>query len=812
MTNAPELNALLVRFRDDHDVEALARLFDQTAPHLLDVARHVLRDSAAAEDAVQSTFLAVIESARRFDDRRSALGWLVGILEKQAHYAARRARRAPEPARLETLAPPDPSAAAETGEAKDALRAAIDRLPEPYRPVVRLAVDDDLAAHEIGRRLGRAPGTIRVQIHRALALLRSALPVGLASGAALGVLQEKSFAEVRRAVIERAATRAAPPVVAGASIAKLAAALLLAGGAAVGIAIKANGPEELAATPAALEAISTPTDPGDPGAPLPAARASDAPAADPAPRRDPVAADAPAVIPGVVRGDVWLAGGQGIVLATGKVVARDAADIVIGTDNVPFMANRGARIARFMVQEPPKLFAKGRQVDNAARSAAWGTVDQKTLDRHVRAVVAFDPERVRWNNAPVREQPFVVATADDGYAVGAIVDWRRSDDPTGFAYRVTWRFASGAPRFREGAPIPDRDSPAITVDAKAFDDDPIGREIDAAKRAHLSELDSRAKKYGGSTADGFRTRVVALRENAARVTMSDSFDYTAATFSFEHDTRDDVELTHNDWSFEASGAAVHTLRVFLVTDDRSRIFDLGAVDPQHLSPSFVSGRPSSDSSLPFKPGSVYLIRSRDARADRIDVMQVLAVEDERAVVFQWRPIDDEAERAGFDAALRDVDVLQQQGKSLLTGAPIRVQMRGGAGGGNPNQMFVDGSHNAYVDESSDVPLALGSPIDINEPHRAFCSGGLVPIGKNFRVRSVRWTASTKGDTNGPGGFAISIGGQELVRVETSEEPTIGVWNGEIILGPGGEESSFVEIRNSSECDVTIFGELIEDDS
>jgi DNA-directed RNA polymerase specialized sigma24 family protein len=84
------LEELFTRWRDAHELAALAEVFDRSAPELLQIARHLVRREAEAEDLVQATFLAALEGAERFDAARALVPWLVGILT----HTARRSRRA----------------------------------------------------------------------------------------------------------------------------------------------------------------------------------------------------------------------------------------------------------------------------------------------------------------------------------------------------------------------------------------------------------------------------------------------------------------------------------------------------------------------------------------------------------------------------------------------------------------------------------------------------------------------------------------------------------------------------------------------
>lgn len=209
------------RWRKRRDVRALARVFDATSRELLDLAQHVSHDPSEAEDLVQSTFLAAIESAERFDAERDLVAWLVGILVCEARMAKRRAARRPDPGRLDARGEADPADTAERLELSQALQLALERLPSPYREVVAPYVRDGASPSEIARALGRAPGTVRVQIHRGLELVRRGLPAGALAGGLLLALPTRGLAAVREVVLGRAATIASLPLATAAGPAAL---------------------------------------------------------------------------------------------------------------------------------------------------------------------------------------------------------------------------------------------------------------------------------------------------------------------------------------------------------------------------------------------------------------------------------------------------------------------------------------------------------------------------------------------------------------------------------------------------------------
>jgi len=231
------------RFREHGEPAAMTEVFDLVGHELFALAAHIARDAAEAEDLVQEVFLAALAGARRFDPSRAVTPWLVGILVKEAR-KARRGRAQRERPRAQNVAPRDqrdgastdpertaphteaPLAKALTGEVRLAVARALEGVPQRYRDVLQPVLEDGVAPTALAATLGRAPGTVRAQLHRGLELLRKALPHTLApalvppfvSALALELGTGRGLAAIRADLARRAALDGPGLALAGAGV------------------------------------------------------------------------------------------------------------------------------------------------------------------------------------------------------------------------------------------------------------------------------------------------------------------------------------------------------------------------------------------------------------------------------------------------------------------------------------------------------------------------------------------------------------------------------------------------------------------
>ncbi len=159
----------------------LPALVQTHATTLFRVAHSLLRNRAEAEDAVQDTFLRVLQHQRDLPAIRDLRPWLIRITWNLAMDRCRARRRTqPEQADdlfLQTLTAPNTPADQALQEAQQTERVlhAIDRLPPLERQALLLAALDELSTPEIAQIMNKSESAIRALLHRARTHLRERL-------------------------------------------------------------------------------------------------------------------------------------------------------------------------------------------------------------------------------------------------------------------------------------------------------------------------------------------------------------------------------------------------------------------------------------------------------------------------------------------------------------------------------------------------------------------------------------------------------------------------------------------------------------
>jgi len=152
------------------DREAFGRLHAHYARmvHAVVLARVPAGD---AEDVVQDVFVKALRSLAGLRDAEAVGPWLCRVARNSATDFLRR-RRSTEALPPEIARPAPP--VAEAREALDAVRA----LPEAYRETLLMRLVEGMSGPEIAERTGLTPGSVRVNLHRGMQLLRTQLSAG----------------------------------------------------------------------------------------------------------------------------------------------------------------------------------------------------------------------------------------------------------------------------------------------------------------------------------------------------------------------------------------------------------------------------------------------------------------------------------------------------------------------------------------------------------------------------------------------------------------------------------------------------------
>jgi hypothetical protein len=206
-----------------------------------------------------------------------------------------------------------------------------------------------------------------------------------------------------------------------------------------------------------------------------------------------------------------------------------------------------------------------------------------------------------------------------------------------------------------------------------------------------------------------------------------------------------------------------------------------------------------------------LVRPGEERRVLVEVANSSAIE---ARIRGRLVTDEEAarlERRPFCAAAAP-ERIPRAGGNVLNVRPylleqpwLVLQVRAGAGGGNPNRVTMLGRGSIYLKKMSIGPIDLTPPIGMREDAVGYTTGGRIPAGKILVLKKATWRAIAAGDSNGHGEALLQLGSEEIFRIRDTAEEQQGTWTGEIEIRPGREASVHLEVANSSLAEVILEG-------
>ena len=166
----------LVRGVAEGDISAFEQLVGRYQSKLLSFVTYMVRDSQAAQDIVQESFISLYKTIDHVDTSRKFSSYLFSIARNTAiSYLRSRIRHAPLE-EAESVASLDVPEALVTGkEEKERIETALDAIDTKYKKVISLYYFEDLSYEEMSRLLRLPVNTIRTHLRRAKDALRTVL-------------------------------------------------------------------------------------------------------------------------------------------------------------------------------------------------------------------------------------------------------------------------------------------------------------------------------------------------------------------------------------------------------------------------------------------------------------------------------------------------------------------------------------------------------------------------------------------------------------------------------------------------------------
>jgi RNA polymerase sigma-70 factor, ECF subfamily len=196
--DAPKLNldateAELIQRVCDGDKEAFYCLVEPCERGVFTAAMSILNNSADAEEVAQEAVLKAFAALPRFRRESKFSTWLIQITINEARLKLRKDRRhlyesidEPEGDDERDYFPKDfadwreiPSEELQRKQLREALRGALDALPQKYREVLILRDIQHLSIQETAQVLGITEGSVKTRLLRARFQMRDALAPGI---------------------------------------------------------------------------------------------------------------------------------------------------------------------------------------------------------------------------------------------------------------------------------------------------------------------------------------------------------------------------------------------------------------------------------------------------------------------------------------------------------------------------------------------------------------------------------------------------------------------------------------------------------
>ncbi|TMD58407.1 MAG: RNA polymerase sigma factor [Chloroflexi bacterium] len=177
---SPTEDAALAQRARDGDPQAFAALYDRYFELVYRYVYYRVREVEEAEDVTSEVFFRALRAMPRYEPRQPFLAWLYRIARNAVIDRARAAR--PRVSFEDALAHPDagdhvvdPDARILATDRRARLKTALGTLTAEQQEVVILRFVEGLSAEEVGKIMGKRPGTVRGLQFRALQALKKTI-------------------------------------------------------------------------------------------------------------------------------------------------------------------------------------------------------------------------------------------------------------------------------------------------------------------------------------------------------------------------------------------------------------------------------------------------------------------------------------------------------------------------------------------------------------------------------------------------------------------------------------------------------------
>src|SRR5712672_3094677 len=157
------------------DARAFETLFARLAPRVHGFFLRSFRSEAVADDLLQGTFMKIQRARAQYRRELRLAPWLFAVAARVRLDELRRRLRLPEDADEDAVARADERTAADPApdtDVRDAVRAALDALPQSQRTVIHLHRYEGMTFAEIAQVLGTTPGAVKLRAFRGYERLR----------------------------------------------------------------------------------------------------------------------------------------------------------------------------------------------------------------------------------------------------------------------------------------------------------------------------------------------------------------------------------------------------------------------------------------------------------------------------------------------------------------------------------------------------------------------------------------------------------------------------------------------------------------